>query len=84
MFQLVGLFFHWCKLIFGFFSALTHKYGRDGRDEKKFEKKCLLFDFEFFQKVSEKSFIDQYSITLDTFASALDKEVKSGKTINYF
>jgi hypothetical protein len=60
--------------------VLTHRYGREGRELKKFEDKCLLFDFECLQKLSEKSFIDQYSIALDTFAIALDKEVNTGNT----
>jgi hypothetical protein len=36
------------------FFSLIHRYGRDGRDSKKFEDKSLVFNFFFLQRIAEK------------------------------
>lgn len=59
--------------------VLTHRYGRDGRDSKKFEDKSLVFDFCFLQRIAEKSFINNYKSALNSFVNLLNENPKTGK-----
>jgi hypothetical protein len=62
-----------------FLLVLTHRYGRDGPESKKFDDKCLLFDFEFFQKINNSTFTDNYKKSLHKFSVLLENYRKSGK-----
>jgi hypothetical protein len=63
--------------------VLTHRYGKDGPESKKFDDKCLLFDFEFFQKLNNSTFTDNYKKHLHKFSVLLENHRKSGKTKIY-
>jgi hypothetical protein len=57
---------------------MTHRYGRDGRDSKKFEDKCLLFDLEFLKSISNKSFTDDYTSHLKEFVLSINDNTYTG------
>ena len=57
--------------------VLTHRYGRDGRDTKKYEDKCLLFDIEHFKHMTDKKFTDHYNTCLKEFIDLLNEDTKS-------
>ncbi len=61
------------------FIVLTHRYGKDGRDSKKFEDKALIFDFGFIQRITDKSFVDDYKVALSSFIRMLKDNPKTGK-----
>ena len=63
-------------------SVITHRYGRDGRDSKKFEDKCLIFDFEFLQSISDPAFVREYNKCLSTFIALLNDNMKTGAVHN--
>jgi len=67
------------QLHFLLFLVLTHRYGRDGRDSKKFEDKSLLFDFTFLQSIVDKAFVHDYMQELNTFVNFLNNPPKTGK-----
>lgn len=56
----------------------THRYCREGRESRKFEDKCLLFDFEFYQALAKKTFIDKYYAHLLTCVALLNKNNQKG------
>ena len=60
-------------------SVVTHRYGRDGRDTKKYEDKCLMFDLEFLQTIATPSFVEKYNTSLSTFICLLNDNMKTGK-----
>ena len=66
------------QLYFFVFLVLTHRYGRDGRDSKKFEDKCLAFDMGFLQRIAEKKFIDDYRLALKSFVCLLNDKPNTG------
>ena len=61
------------------FLALTHRYGRDGRDSKKFEDKSLLFDFNFLQAIVNQQFVNDYMTALNSFVLLLNENTKPGE-----
>jgi len=58
---------------------LTHRYGRDGRDSKKFEDKSLIFDFPFLKSISDKLFVADYMLSLNTFVLLLNEQTTTGE-----
>jgi hypothetical protein len=65
-----GFFF--CSL------AITHQYGREGRDTKKFDTKALLFDFEFLESLAQPQFIEQFRDKLVQFIDMLNTTDSKG------
>ena len=63
------------------FLVLTHRYGKDGRDSKKFEDKALIFDFGFIQRITDKSFVEDYKTALTSFIHMLKDNPKTGKSL---
>jgi len=61
------------------FLVLTHRYGRDGRDSKKFEDKAVIFDFTFLQSIVDRSFVGDYMLALNSFVLRLNENPKAGK-----
>lgn len=57
---------------------LTHLYGTDGRDVKKLSTNGLTLDFEFFQKMSNESFIDQLKTNIQKFIQTLNENKTEG------
>ena len=55
------------NILYTRFLVLTHRYGRDGRDSKKFEDKSLVFDFCFhlnsFRQPSHRRILKGWSLT---------------------
>jgi hypothetical protein len=66
------------NILYTRFLVLTHRYGRDGRDSKKFEDKSLVFDFCFLQRIAEKTFIQDYKLALNSFVVLLNEKPKTG------
>ncbi len=64
------------------FLAIWHHYVRGGveRDLKRVDDKMLLFDFLFFQQLTEPDFIRQYKEKLDFFVQQLNTENEKGTT----
>jgi len=59
--------------------AIGHHYNRgDGRDQKRTDDKVLLFDFPFFQQLTQPEFIQRYKETLDFFVQQLNMEHDQG------
>ena len=69
------------RFFFFLFLVITHRYGKDGRDTKKYEDKCLLFDLDFFQQLSTPQFYANYRNGLDTFVELLNKNQKTGNIV---
>ncbi len=59
--------------------VLTHRYGKDGQNSKKFEDKCLCFEIDFFKTLVNPNFIEKYKESLTTFVDLLNKYNKKGK-----
>lgn len=53
-------------------------YGRDGRDSKKVDTKSILFDFEFFQHLSQKDFIFNLNAGIHQFTQLLNENRNKG------
>lgn len=60
------------------FLVLTHLYGTDGRDAKKFSTNGLIFDFEFFTKMSNERFIEHFKNSLNKFIETLNENKPEG------
>ncbi len=58
---------------------ITHRYGRDGQNSKKFEDKALCFELTFFKTLVDPNFIEQYKQSLSTFVDLLNKNNKTGQ-----
>jgi hypothetical protein len=58
--------------------VFTLRYGKDGRETKKFEDKCLLFDFEFLKSIADPVFVERYKNSLATFITLLNENKNSG------
>jgi hypothetical protein len=67
-----------------FFLALTHTYGHDGRNHKKFENNTLLFDFSFLQSIVDKSFVENYMSSLNSFVLQLNDCINKGEYKYFF
>jgi hypothetical protein len=66
-------------LLFAFFiQVFTHRYGRDGRDTKKYEDSCLLFDFEFLENICSPLSIKNYRSCLTNFVELLNENSRTG------
>lgn len=68
--------------LFPLFLAIGHHYVRGGveRDLKRVDDKMLLFDFLFFQQLTQPDFIRQYKEKLDFFVQQLNTENEKGTT----
>jgi hypothetical protein len=55
---------------------MSHRYRPE--PSKKVEDNCLLFDIEFLETISEQTFVQEYSKSLQTFISLLNN--KTGKS----
>ncbi len=55
---------------------------KDGRETKKFEDKCLLFDFEFLKSIADPVFVERYKNSLSTFLTLLNENNNSGMILN--
>ena len=67
-----------CCLLFFVLTVFTHRYGRDGRDTKKYEDSCLLFDYEFLQNLSSPQSVQHYKSCLATFIDLLNENATTG------
>jgi hypothetical protein len=70
------------QIIFLLILVFTHRYGKDGRETKKFEDKCLLFDFEFLKSIADPVFVERYKNSLSTFLTLLNENNNSGMILN--
>jgi hypothetical protein len=59
-------------------------YGQDGRDEKKLDKKYMVFDFGFFQQLTHREFIDTLQNKISSFVQQLNETKQNeGKSLLY-
>jgi hypothetical protein len=61
---------------------LTHKYGKEGRDLRKFENKCLVFDMDFFKSLTTQEFIQAYNLKLKEFIDLINENQHAGNFLN--
>jgi hypothetical protein len=73
---------HYLHITFLLILVFTHRYGKDGRESKKFEDKCLLFDFEFLKSIADPVFVERYKNSLSTFLTLLNENNKLGIVLN--
>lgn len=50
---------------------ITHQYNKDIKENKKFDNKAIILDFNFFLQLTEKKFIDQFDNALTQFLNLL-------------
>jgi hypothetical protein len=69
---------HYLHINFLLILVFTHRYGKDGRESKKYEDKCLLFDFEFLKSIADPVFVERYKKSLSSFLTLLNENNRSG------
>jgi hypothetical protein len=58
-----------------FFSVIVTRYGKDGRDSKKFEDKACVFDADFLKVLAAPDFVQGYQTALDNFVARLNEQL---------
>jgi len=58
--------------------ALSHLYGREGRDSKKIDTKSLLLDFECFKHLSHPDFIAKLNVGIHDFLQQINEKKHIG------
>jgi hypothetical protein len=68
-----------------FFLALSHHYGKEGRDTKQIESKGILLDFELFQNMSTNTFTNAITDKLKQFIELLNNDnTNKGRTFKIY
>lgn len=75
---MIPVFSHKNNIVFVFslFSVINHQYARDSNFTKKVDNKALLFDYEFFEKLTHPEFIEQFEKELIHFVELLNQKTE--------